>query len=133
MLGRRLRVEVGLPSGVDVTKSLLSGNNFSSGALSSQIFTVGKYVKVCLLSCEDAILPNLIMNSVTVSRNGGNALLGYLQHCIPDLSPEEALRLELGEVLDEVDQLAAVCLLSTGLMYIWETRVDKKLVTIFKI
>ena len=62
----------------------------------------------------------------------GHALLGYLQHCIPDLSPEEALRLELGEVLDEVDQLAAVCLLSTGLMYIWETRVDKKLVTIFK-
>ena len=31
-----------------------------------------------------------------------------------------------------MDQLAAVCLLSTGLMYIWETRVDKKLVTIFK-
>ena len=28
-------------------------------------------------------------------------------------------------------KLAGVCLLPTGLMYIWKTRVDKKLVTIF--
>ena len=34
--------------------------------------------------------------------------------------------------MDEVDQLAVVCLLSTGLKFIWETRVEKKNVTLFK-
>ena len=38
----------------------------------------------------------------------------------------EALRLELGPDLSDVDQLAVVCLLATGLVYIWATRVLKK-------
>ena len=48
--------------------------------------------------------------------------IGYAQRIVSDLSPEKALRLELGGGLDEVYQLAVVCLLSTGLKFIWETR-----------
>ena len=62
----------------------------------------------------------------------GLALIGYAQRIVSDLSPEKALRLELGGGLDEVDQLAVVCLLSTGLKFIWETRAEKKNVTLFK-
>ena len=34
--------------------------------------------------------------------------------------------------LDEVDLLAAVCLLSVGLKYIWETRIEKKAIYLYK-
>ena len=60
------------------------------------------------------------------------ALLGYVQQAIPNLNPEEALRLELGHDLSDVDQLASVCLLSTGLKYIWETRAEKKPIILYK-
>ena len=62
----------------------------------------------------------------------GHALLGYLQSSIPHLATEEVLRLELGQGLDDVDLLAAVCLLSVGLKYIWDTRVEKKTVYLYK-
>ena len=42
------------------------------------------------------------------------------------------LRLELGQGLDEVDLLAAVWGLSVGLKYIWDTRVEKKAVYLYK-
>ena len=45
----------------------------------------------------------------------GHALIGYLQSCIPQLSADEAVRVDLGQELDDVDQLVAVCLLATGL------------------
>ena len=44
----------------------------------------------------------------------------------------EALRLELGPDLSDVDQLAVVCLLATGLIYIWATRVLKKAIYLYK-
>ena len=44
----------------------------------------------------------------------------------------EALRLELGPDLRDVDQLAVVCLLATGLVYIWATRVLKKAIYPYK-
>ena len=62
----------------------------------------------------------------------GLALLGYVQQVIPNLNPEEALRLEFGHDLSDVDQLASVCLLSTGLKYIWETRAEKKPTILYK-
>ena len=60
------------------------------------------------------------------------ALLGYVQVVLPDLSPGAALRLELGQDLDEPEQLATVCLLATGLKYIWATRTEKKAVILYK-
>ena len=62
----------------------------------------------------------------------GLALLGYVQQATPNLNPEEALRLELGHDLSDVDELASVCLLSTGLKYIWETRAEKKPIILYK-
>ena len=58
--------------------------------------------------------------------------LGYVQGLAPDLSPEAALRLELGMQLDEKEELAIMCMLATVMKYIWETRVDKKQVQTFK-
>ena len=62
----------------------------------------------------------------------GLALLGYVQGLVPDLSPEAALRLEMGMQLDEEEELAIMCMLASGLKYIWEARVEKKQVQTFK-
>ena len=59
-------------------------------------------------------------------------MIGYLQSCIPQLSADEAVRVDLGQELDDVDQLAAVCLLATGLKYIWDTRTEKKVVYLYR-
>ena len=53
----------------------------------------------------------------------GLTLLGWVQHLVPDLSPESALTLDLQQELSEHEELAAVCTLAVGLKYIWEARV----------
>ena len=62
----------------------------------------------------------------------GLALLAYLQALVPDLSAEAALRLELGMQLSEREELASMYLLSVGLKYIWEARVERKQVRLYK-
>jgi hypothetical protein len=62
----------------------------------------------------------------------GLALLGYLQVLVPDLSPEAALRLELGRQLSDREELATMYMLSIGLKYIWEARVERKQVRVYK-
>ena len=62
----------------------------------------------------------------------GLALLGYIQAVVPDLSTEAALRLELGRQLSEVEELATMYVLSIGLKYIWEARVERKQVRLYK-
>ena len=62
----------------------------------------------------------------------GLALLGQVQQLVPALTPEAALRLELGPDLDEDQELALVTLLACGLKYIWETRLERKQVQVFK-
>ena len=56
----------------------------------------------------------------------GNALLGYIQSQVPALTPEASLRLEFGDGLSDEESLATVYMLSTGLKFIWETRIQKK-------
>ena len=70
--------------------------------------------------------------SCPYSCTAGLALLGYVQLIVPNLSAEAALRLELGQDMTEEEQLATVCLLATGLKYIWTTRTEKKCVILFK-
>ena len=84
---------------------------------------------LCHTEAEDQIHAFFTCQKSSVT---GHALLGYVQAVVPDLSPEAALRLELGQDLSEVDQLAVVYLLSTGMKYIWEARVQKKAVSLFK-
>ena len=55
-----------------------------------------------------------------------------MQHIIPTITPDECLRLELGDDLGEEVQLAVVCLLATGLKYIWESRAEKKVISLYK-
>ena len=56
----------------------------------------------------------------------------YAQLALPHLTPEEILRLELGQDLTSQTTLAAVCLLATGLKYIWGARQDKKVAALYK-
>ena len=62
----------------------------------------------------------------------GHALLGYVQTLVPTLSPEAALRLEVNTGTNDDENLAAVYMLATGLKYIWETRISKKQVSLFR-
>ena len=61
----------------------------------------------------------------------GLTLLGYAQHVVPNLSPEAALLLDFQQSLTQEESLAVCVMLSTGLKYIWKTRVNKKVVTSF--
>ena len=61
----------------------------------------------------------------------GLALLGCVQQVLPDLSAEAAVLLDFGCVLPE-ENLAVQCLLMTGLKYIWEARLAKKVVTMYR-
>ena len=62
----------------------------------------------------------------------GHGLLGYVQHVVPNLSPESALILDFDANLPDEESLAACVMIATGLHYIWESRVSKKVVTLFK-
>ena len=70
-------------------------------------------------------------NTCSHSRVAGLALLGWVQQLCPNLLPEDSLVLQLGGALSEVDELAAVYTIATGLMHIWEARVQKKQITPF--
>jgi hypothetical protein len=58
----------------------------------------------------------------------GLALLGYLQVLVS----EACLRLELGKQLTEREELATMSTLASELKSIWEARVEKKEVRIYK-
>ena len=51
---------------------------------------------------------------------------------VPNITPEDTLKLNIGAGLQAEEELATVCMLATGWKYIWEARVDKKQVTLFK-
>ena len=82
--------------------------------------------------CEELETPLHAFFECQHSMLSGLALLGYVQVLVPDLSPEAALRLELGIQLEEKEELAIMCMLASGMKYIWETRVEKKQVQTYK-
>ena len=61
------------------------------------------------------------------------AILGWIQGVSSTLQPEDALQLKLQTTLSQEDELAAVCMLATGLKHIWEARVSKKQITPFQV
>ena len=83
----------------------------------------------CRLETEDLVHSFF---DCTKNMQVGLALLGCVQQILPDLSAEAAVLLDLGCVLPEEENLAALCILTTGLKYIWEARVARKLVTRFR-
>ena len=88
---------------------------------------------LCSFCSEDVETPLHAFFQCQHSMLAGLALLGYIQVLVPDLSPEAALRLELGMQLTESEELATICMMATGLKYIWEARVEKKQVRTYKL
>jgi hypothetical protein len=78
---------------------------------------------ICNVEPEDQLHAFFFCHQSMVA---GHALLGHLQHAVPDLTPEAALRLEFGTDLNADEELATVYTLAAGLKYIWETRIEKK-------
>ena len=85
--------------------------------------------QLCHLETEDALHALVHCPQSAVA---SLALLGHAQNVLPNLSPEAALRLDFGAKLEEEEELATVCLLATGWLYIWEARVDKMQVLRYK-
>ena len=63
----------------------------------------------------------------------GLALLGYIQKIAGNVSDRDCLSLNFGTDLGDVERLAAVLILATGLSFIWEQRVQKKTVLLFTV
>ena len=66
------------------------------------------------------------------SRTVADLLLSWVHIAVPGLEFPSLLRLDFGTALDEVDQLATLCLISTGLHYMWQARAEKKVLTQYK-
>ena len=58
--------------------------------------------------------------------------MSTVQQVLPDLSAEAAVLLDFDCILPEEENLAVQCILTTGLKYIWEARLAKKVVTVFR-
>ena len=86
------------------------------------------FCQLCNMEVED---PLHAFFTCQHSQVPGHALLGYLQTAVPNLTPEGALKLQFETSLNDDQLLASVCLLSSGLSFIWERRILKKQVSIF--
>ena len=93
---------------------------------------VGGQPGLCKLCHQDVEDPLHALFSCQQSQVAGHALLGYAQKTSPNLSPENSLKLQLGNNLQNEEQLAVVCLLATGWLYIWQARLDKKQVCLYR-
>ena len=62
----------------------------------------------------------------------GQALLGVVQQILPDLGSERAVRLDFRRILQTDENLAVQCILLTGMKYIWETRITRKVLHLFR-
>ena len=62
----------------------------------------------------------------------GQALLGAVQQVLPDLDSERAVLLDFRTCLTAEENLAVQCILVTGMKYIWETRILRKVLHLFR-
>ena len=83
----------------------------------------------CRLEVEDLVHSFF---DCTKNMGVGLALLGCVQQILPDLSSEAAVLLDFECTLPEEENLAVQCILITGLKYIWEARLAKKVVTKYR-
>ena len=88
--------------------------------------------RLCLHCRQES--ENLVHSFFDCTKNiqVGLALLGCVQQVLPDLSTEAAVLMDFGCILPEEENLAVQCILTTGLKYIWEARLAKKVVTMFR-
>ena len=88
--------------------------------------------KICPLCQEQN--EDLYHAFFTCSYNGtvGSAILRYVQKVVEGISPESALCLHIGSDHDEHAQLAVISTLAIGLKFIWDTRCERKVVSLHK-
>ena len=84
---------------------------------------------LCRLDTEDLVHSFFDCNKNMLV---GLALLGCVQQLVPDLSPEAAVKVDFGCLLQEDQNLAVQIILITSLKYIWESRLAKKMVSMFR-
>ena len=84
--------------------------------------------KLCHTTTEDL---HHALVSCPYSRAAADVLLSYVQVAVPGLTSHRLLSLDFGHELEEVELLATLCLISSGLKYIWQARADKKVVSQF--
>ena len=53
----------------------------------------------------------------------GQALLGAVQQVLPDINSERAVIMDFRTSLEKDENLAAQCILLSGMKYIWATRI----------
>ena len=94
--------------------------------------TEGYTPGLCKLCSTEVETPEHAFFYCNHSRVTGLGLLGYVQAIVPGLTPEAALRLELDIELEEKEELTIITMLACGLKYIWEARLEKKTVYLFK-
>ena len=59
-------------------------------------------------------------------------MLSFVQIAVPAITSQAMLRLDFRQELDEIDTLAILSILSTGLSHIWQARIEKKVVHMYK-
>ena len=84
---------------------------------------------LCRLDTEDLVHGLL---DCPYNMGAGQALLGVVQQILPDLDNERAVRLDFRRILQSDENLAVQCILLTGMKYIWETRITRKVVHLFR-
>ena len=84
--------------------------------------------KLCHTTTEDL---HHALVSCPYSKAAAAVLLSYVQVAVPGLTSHRLLSLDFGQELEEVELLATLCLISSGLKYIWQARADKKVVSQF--
>ena len=62
----------------------------------------------------------------------GQALLGAVQQVLLDINSERAVIMDFRTSLEKDENLAVQCILLSGMKYIWETRITKKVLHLFK-
>ena len=61
----------------------------------------------------------------------GQDLLGAVQQVVPGLDSERAVLMDLRTCLSTEENLAVQCILVSGMKYIWETRITRKVLYLF--
>ena len=85
--------------------------------------------KLCQAATEDI---HHALFSCPSNQNAAALLLSFVQVVVPDITSQAMLRLDFRQELNDIDSLAIVSILSTGLRHIWQARIEKKVVHQYK-
>ena len=85
---------------------------------------------LCRLDVEDNVHAFFLCPNNNVA---GLCVLGWIQVLVPNLSQEDAIKVDLGDSMTGDEEVAVLQVLAISLKYIWEARLSKKMVTVHQI